>query len=389
MEGKPLKNLTAGLNEKYNIDQFRRRKKMRKLLKTALLVFLCLLLAVGVYFLVDTFRQRAVSSQTAAVDSFPINLKGEEPGGLLAVNNNLVVLGNNKILYYTPSATKQTDIVHGMATPVQTEKDGRVLTYDQNGTAWRLDHDGKLVKEAKTDNGILFGRLGNGGMIALATFADRFNTSLTVYDKEFNQKYKYNESQNYIVGFEFLSNSKGLLLEQRVEGTAIDSIVLGLDFTVSEGTEFFKAELQDTIVYTMSVQSNGTILLVTDRGVILLDQEGKQTEATPYEEKIRAVENRGSSTVIALENQQDTNKTDLLVINSDGTTKTRTTVEGIVRDLYCDRDRILLLNKEKVLVFDYSFELISSYDNAKNYSRVIRLNQDIYGMNSEYLYVVE
>lgn len=384
-----MKNSTVELNEKYNIDQFRRRKKIRHFFKLVLLVLLCLLVAGGIYFLVDAFRQKSLNSKTASVESFPVSLRGEDAFGLLAADNQLVVLGETKVLFYAPSAAKQSDIVHGMANPVQQEKDGRLLTYDQNGTAWRIDQGGKLLKEGKADNGILFGRLAKNGMVALTTFADRFNTSLVIYDKKYNQVYKYNESQNYIMGFEFLSGQKGILLEQRVTGTTIDSYLIGLDFTVSEGTEFFKLELEDTVVYTMSVKSNGTILLVTNQGIISLDQEGNATPATSYTQDIRAVENGGSNTVVALQNQQDINKTDLLVLNDDGTTKTQTTVEGILRDLYCDKDRIIMLTKNKVLVFNYGFELLSSYDNKFNYSKVIRMNQDLYAMNSETLYVVE
>lgn len=384
-----MRGSIAGQSSDYNINRYRQQKRRRQWTRRLLIFVLLIIVGLGAYMVVEEIMENQQQRNVVSSASFPISFRGEDVNQLLATTDDLVIVGGSKLFFYAPSASKEGDFVHSMANPISYVYGDKVLTYDQNSTSWRVDQDGESVKSASADNAILLGRLGPKNTTALVTYSDRYNNSLIIYDSNYDQIYKYNESSRYMVGFEFVSNTTGVVLMQTLGGTSVDSVIIGLDFTTSEDTEYFSTTLSDTIVYQMMVQDNGNILLTTDSGIVTLDADGNVVNTVELQEEVSMISQEGDYLVVALENFTDSSQTDLITVSSAGEILSRTTIDGSAWDLYCDGEGILFLTRGYVWELDYDFKTVNSYENTQSYSEVLRLNNAIFCMSSEYLYIVE
>ncbi len=383
-----MSNSTSTPSNTYDIDRYRRAKKRKKLINRLLLVVLALVVVGLVYCIVETIIQTAQAEKGGGTH-FPVSLTGEDPIDLLATQHGLLVVGEDKLLGYTNSAKKDLDLVHNMTEPVCVCVKDRVLTYDQEGYAWQVSKGNEVLYSQTTENQIIFGRMYDNGMVALATFEDRFYGSIIVYSKDFQQIYKYSDSQNFITGFEFLSRNKGLLIAQTVSGITIDTVLTGLDFTKDEETKYFTTTLEDTVVYAARPLSDGGALLVTSQGIMHMASDGSTTTTETLDGDLRAVSNDGSLLVVATENLQDINCTDLYVINSGGSIAAQTTVPSVLQDLYCDKSEIVCLDHDFVWVYDYGLSEKGVYQNDASYTQAVRYGGGLYGMSSELLQPIE
>ncbi len=373
----------------YDINRFRRRQQVRSWMRNGLMGLMGLMIAGGIFLAINRLvSDDGIAEIVTSTVTFPIDLDGEDVQEVEVYDNTLLLLGNSHLLEYSGAGARLQNTAHNMGAPAVQIDGDKLLLYDQNGTTY-LTYENNETVEGQTDQEILLGRLGPQNTMAFVTFEERFNAGLTVYNHTGEQIYQYNESHNYIMGFEFLSASRGVLLQQSLNGIAIDTTLIGLDFNVSEGTEFFQATLSNTVVYEMLVQSNNTILLVTDKGVFLYNDQGELLQETAYDQTIRDIDVNGDRVVLALENLEDVNKTDLVVIAKDGTEELQTTIDQIVMDIYCVGSRMVVLTKEDVIEFTFSFDLVNSFDNNRSYTSVCKLGPTIYAINNDYLFRVD
>ncbi len=370
---------------KYDIDKYRRKKKRKKLYMYMLIGLLVLIVLTAIFFIVETVMQNSKAAQENK-GTFPISIKGEEPFELSVVKRDLLVTGGSKMIFYQMDAEKDGEIVHGLANPVVKTSKDRVLSYDEGGYVVRLDNKNGNVSTLKTQTQILFCEISDDGYIAVATFEERFNAAITIYNDDFDQLYKYNESKYYVTGFDFISKQKGVLVMQTTTGAELSSVIYGLDFTKDENTEYFQKTLDGEIVYSAESKSNGNIGLVTANGFILLDKNGEEIQRHSYTNTVRFISDEQSDTVLALENIIDSSDTDVFVWSADGEELGSVTIPATVIDIFCDEEGILILDKNSIYVYDYSLNLLSTLENSDNCVEVARLAGDIYGMNSDYLY---
>lgn len=383
-----MSSSTSTPNNTYDIDRYRRAKKRKKIFNRTLLVVLVLIVLGFLYCIAETIIQTA-EAEKSMEGKFPVSLTGEDPTDFLTVNNGLMIVGDDKLLGYSSSAKKQADLVHNMSKPVAAAVGERVLAYDCEGYSWQVSRGNEVLFSQTVENQIILGRMHSSGTLAIVTFADRFYGSVTVYSSDFQQIYKYSESQNYLTGFEFLDKRKGLLISQTVSGLSIDTVLTGLDFTKDEDTKLFTTTLEGTVVYRAMVQKNGSALLVTDQGILLMKADGSVTTTETFESDLRFVSTEGTSLVVAAADPADVNWTLLSVIGSDGKIAAQTTVHSIVQDLYCDSTGVVYLDRDHVVTLDYTLAETGVYTNAGSYIQVVRYRGNLYGMSTEAICLVQ
>jgi len=383
-----LSNSTSTPSKTYDLDYYRRLKKRKRLFNRLLVLLLVLTVLLFVYCIAETIIIKA-EAEREDLGRFPISLTGEEPTDLLAGENMMFVLGDDKILGYSSSARKEADIVHNMSHPAFMVQKDRLFTYDTQGYSWQVSVDQEVLHSEVTTNQIIDACMNENGQVAVLTFEDRFYGSLSVYNKEFSCIYKYSESQNYITGFEFLDDRHGLLVAQTLSGLSIDSVLTGLDFTKDTETKMFTTVLEDTLVYAVKVQDNGGAVLVSDRGIHYMDPDGAVTATVLFQTKLRFINNDGLTPVVAIENMEDVNHTTLYAIDKDGSISDVTTVDSILTDLYCDSTGVVYLDHDRIVTLDYHLNQTGIYQNTAAFVQVVRYRGNLFGMSTELLSTVD
>lgn len=371
--------------EKYNIDKYRQQQNRKRIIKKALVIFVILLIGVVIAFVIEELIQKNAHIVDSGVQ-FPINLKGVHPTSLQTSSQGLIVTGETEHFFYNLGAQKDNSRKHGLSNPVVKVQDNKIMTYDQGGRTVRLEtRNGLLYNPLETQEQILFAELSETDYIAMATFEDRYNGSLTIYNHNMEQIYKYKDSQSYMMAFDFIDNQRGILATQQVKDGNFNTIIYGLDFHKKKETEFLKLEIPNMMVYDVKVLSNESIQVVGDIGLITLDKKGEIINTYTYQNDIRFIWDGSRNYILALENIVDANDTDILIFSNEGEVKSQAKINGEAIDVFCDGNQIVLLDKNNIYEYNTSLELLNTYPNLNKYVEIAVYGGKIYGMSSERL----
>lgn len=375
-------------SEKYDIEKYRKKKKRKQLFRRLLIIGGVLIVALVVYCIFEAISQNS-SFFSDEENEFPVSLQGVNPSEFLTTSQGLVVVGESDNLFFDANAQREGMRKHGFSIPVAQSSGNKVLTYDQGGKTFQVDtKSGQFHEPVEMDNQILFCKMDESGYIAVATFEDRFNGSLTVFDDSFRQIYQYRESQYYISAFDFINSQRGVMAVQTVENGDFKTIVYGLDFHRESKTEFFQTEIPGMMVLDLAVQDNGNIQVIGDREITTLDSNGEILNTHTFQNQVRLLWNQDGVLALALENMVDSNETDIILMSEDGTLKAQTKVNSVVLDIYCCDDQVLVLDKNNIYEYDSELQLVNTFPNQQGFTEIAVYNHEIYGISSEVLDVI-
>ncbi|MGI5959160.1 MAG: DUF5711 family protein [Massiliimalia sp.] len=375
-------------SEKYDIEKYRKKKKRKQRFKKLGIAAGVILVLLLIYCIFEAVSQNS-SFFSDETNEFPVSLQGVNPSEFSVTSQGLVVTGESDNLFFSANAKKEAIRKHGFTLPVVQTVGNKVLTYDQAGKTFRVDTKGGQFHEpVEMDNQILFCKMDDSGYIAAVTFEDRYNGSLTIFDDSFDEIYKYNESQYYITAFDFINSQKGVMAVQTAENGTFKTIVYGLDFHKKSKTEFFKTEIDDMMTLDIAVQDNGNIQVIGDRQITTLDKQGEILNTHTFQNDIRLLWNQDDMLVLGLENMVDSNETDIVIMEDDGTLKAQTKVNSVLIDIFCCDDQVLLLDKNNIYEYDDQLQLVNTFPNSQGFTEIAAYNHQIYGISSETLDVV-
>lgn len=375
-------------SEKYDIEKYRKKKKRKQLFRRLLIIGGVLIVALVVYCIFEAISQNS-SFFSDEENEFPVSLQGVNPSEFLTTSQGLVVVGESDNLFFDANAQREGMRKHGFSIPVAQSSGNKVLTYDQGGKTFQVDtKSGQFHEPVEMDYQILFCKMDESGYIAVATFEDRFNGSLTVFDDSFRQIYQYRESQYYISAFDFINSQRGVMAVQTVENGDFKTIVYGLDFHRESKTEFFQTEIPGMMVLDLAVQDNGNIQVIGDREITTLDSNGEILNTHTFQNQVRLLWNQDGVLALALENMVDSNETDIILMSEDGTLKAQTKVNSVVLDIYCCDDQVLVLDKNNIYEYDSELQLVNTFPNQQGFTEIAVYNHEIYGISSEVLDVI-
>lgn len=374
-------------NDLYNIDKYRRKKKTRSIIKKAIIAIFILAILSLVYFTIEGIRQK-INSQKTDNASFPIELRGEEPSDLAIIDGQIVVLGKSKNIFYGENAKKTGEIVHRNVNPVVKISGKRVLTYELNGYNFRVDNGDKEVGAIKLDNKILFAQISSNGYVAVVTFENRFNSTLTIYDSGLNQIYKYSENTKYMTYFNFISNKKGIITMQTTQDGKSSSVIRVLDFEKEKDTVYLEKQYIGEVIYK-TYYKDEKIYIYTDKACVILDDKGTELNRFQYEGELSYMEHIDGKSIILLKDIVQHGKINVFILDEENKQVATNSFIGEVKDVYCTNDSILILTYDNIIKYDYKLKQIYSLDNNSGYSHIANINDNLYAINSEYLYKIE
>ena len=194
----------------YDIEEYRRKKKARtirnRIITGVVVVFLLAITYAGVYFyqnydlqdLIENAKDTTqVDDNTTLGENFPVSLSGIQPISLTSSGYDLILLTSDEEMFYN-SGNAGHHFIHRFTNPVIKEVDGRVLTYDRGGYAYRIDSSSGLHLSDRTDNIILTATISDKKSYAFVTKEQRYAGSVTVFSKSNEEILKWYSASEQI-----------------------------------------------------------------------------------------------------------------------------------------------------------------------------------------------
>lgn len=374
--------------------KLRKKKKRKKRLITFLIV--ALLIAViailGTYFsrrgnigdLEDT-NSTAEKDTSIAANGFPISLGGNNPLDITGCGKNILLLTKNNLISVSESGKQIYSVHHGYSNPVMTASSKRVLTYDLGGYQFRLDTAKSAIGTKKLTEPIALGAVSNDGHVAIVTQTERYSVSLKIYDSALQEMFSWNVTDKIITAIDFNNRSNACVVSAlSVQDGSADSKIYELSFQAKK--EVFETTLEDCMAISVDYKANGTIGIVTDTAVYLLDSSGKMKSESIYSGKLLLHSNTSSdSVVVLLEDTQNTRNTRVLRIDENGNTAASTEISESAVDAKAADDYLLVLGEDRVTVFDNNLQQIKTVQTGTNPLRTVLLNQKGYILSASQL----
>lgn len=380
-----------------DIEAYRKLRKKKKR-KKRLITFLIVAVLIAVIAILGTYFSRSGntgdlentnSTDNAntgiAANGFPISLGGNNPLDITGCGKNILLLTKNSLISVSEQGKQIYSAHHGYSNPVMTASSRRVLTYDLGGYQFRLDTAKSAVGSKKLTEPITLGAVSNDGHVAIVTQTERYSVSLKIYDSALQEIFSWNVTDKVITAIDFNSRNNACVVSAlSVQDGSANSKIYELSFQSKK--EVFETTLEDCMAISVDYKANGTIGIVTDTAVYLLDSSGKMKSESIYSGKLLLYSNASSDSVtVLLEDTENTRNTRVLLIDDNGNTAASTEIAEQAVDVKAADDCLLILSEDTVTVFDKKLQQIKTVETGTNPLRTLLLHQKGYILSASQL----
>lgn len=355
-----------GSGQIYDINAYRRKKKLQKLSHRLIALFSALTLlgavAAVLYFyqnydleeLAQTVKSGGEETQVVTGHSFPVAMNGVNPVALSKVGSGIVLLTGEETLFFDSSGSASYNFIHQFTNPVVKSGGGRLLTYDRGGYGFRIDSESGLHYNARMENTILTGTIGRKLSYALAVSESRYAGSVAVYEKSNKELLRWYSVSDQILDLDFTYDGSYLAVAAVgfADGDVVGKIYL-LDLKDPTGAEAAVYSFPGSLPLAVDCKKNGSIHLICDNAVGVVDPDGNTVS-----EEISASLNdyyfTDTDTVLLT---SDTGGISFSMIKMDSSGQRQSVqVRGSGLDVVTDGDSVYVLEKNVIQRFDRTLE---------------------------------
>ena len=388
----PRQPQKSGQGNTYDINAYRRKKKLQKLRNRLLAIASALTLVaaviVGIYYYqnydIDQLAQTVKSGGDTTVvtdSSFPVAMNGVTPVSLSKVGSGVVLLTDEETIFFDGNGASRYNFNHQYTNPVIKSGGGRLLTYDRGGYGFRIDSESGLHYNSRMENTILTGAIGRKLDYAIATTESRYAGSVTVYSKSNKELLRWYSVTDQIVDLSFSYDGNSLAVGTIGFG---DGDVTGRVYLLD-----LKNPEEEAIVYTFSgvlpvaidYKKNGTVHLLCDNSLAMIDKGGA-TLTVDLSQPTGYYFTDTASIVMT----SDTSGLSFSLISIDSTgEKYSVQVRGSGLDVAADGSNIYVLQKSSVQRFDSELELLEQMSIGSDIFALEASEGGVYLLSASYL----
>ncbi len=201
------------MEERNNINKFRKKRARQKLLLrlgiVVLIVLVIVLVIINWSSIIAPFKDAALD---VGEGGFPVELPGSAGYTLDELGENFYLLTDTYIYTYNSEGAKITDEQHGFQNPVSQANDKRVVVYDKNGKGFKLYSRTGEVFSNEVEDSIVFASIGNDERSAVITTSTRYSNYLYVFNGEGKQIFRWASPDYKIMQTEFSKDDKSIFV---------------------------------------------------------------------------------------------------------------------------------------------------------------------------------
>ena len=189
-----------------NHSSLQRQKKVLSVLRVLMIVLVILL----VLFVFARLLSQDGDSQTltAAGGNYIYEISSDAVLDMQSCNGGLAILTTNAVIYVNRSGSSSYYHAHSYSMPAMCVSGDKVLLYDRGGTNYRIENEGGTLYESTAQQPIITASFGARGNYALALKSDTAQSSLLVYDRQYELTFQWQCASEYIISIALSPNGK-------------------------------------------------------------------------------------------------------------------------------------------------------------------------------------
>ena len=355
------------MDERYDINKYRAKtKRKRSLVK--LIVFV--LITAALIIVVINWRSilapfKDIGSKTGE-GGFPINLAGGANYVMGEMGENFWLLTDTYLYTYNENGAQLSDKQHGLQNPVCTANGKRALVYSKNGKDMRVYSKSSEVFSKSFEDSIVFAKMGTDERSAVVTTSSRYFNYLCVLNSEGKQIFRWASPDEKIMQVCFGDGDRYVYVSAVGEknGTLSSSV---MKFDVSGGeSELWRTSVGNSVSYSLEKCPDGVYTVTPNGAYLINDATGEITASNSYTKEISGI-TETDGIRITLFRDQVSNGEIVDAYNDVLEPSAALSLEDLTAFDVCD-NRLYILRKNKLTVYDAGLQEIITYDLDDEYS---------------------
>ena len=354
----------------------RKEHKRKKLLKRLLIVFVLLGIAAAVFALrgkwlpklkgiFDKPHGLIVNDGKLAAGNFPLTLSDNGTAKLYICDDMFVSVDDSAAKFYDISGNLINTVQHTLAHPSACVSGKKMLIYENGGNSFELLNVKGEIYKKKLDDTLLLAAF-EDDLIAVVTSTVKYDSSLTVYDTEGNEIYKW-ASNKRIMSLDINDDGSGCFISTFTsENGQTKSTVTELDFS-SEGETMNSKEL-DTLVLSVQKNASNDIWAIGDTRLYKLDKTGDVIDSFEYKGELCAYSSNERVCSVAVSSVRR-GASQLMIWDSDDSELTGDVevVSGRIKALICNDENVFMLSEHSAECYDFNAQLTATAAVSNDY----------------------
>lgn len=359
--------------------KIKKELRRRTLIVRFAIVILILLILMAVFFLVRAIVQNSASNQRSL--SFPISTQDDAPLDIHVSGDWIVLTDSGDATFYSQDASRYTTLQHGCSRPVSVGAGDKLLTYDQGGYTVKLDDSGGNIRTVTADNTILFCAVEDDGAFAVATTESRYRGSISIYNRNGSEIYKWSSAENYIMAAAFVNSGEMIVATVNVENA--DYVTQIYRLRTDQDQEEYLTSLSGVLPLSLAIKG-GNIQLVAQQGVYTMDGQGTLLNTYSFSGPLCALGGlEEGDLLVATQDATDPNASHLAVLDASGAATAQMDVEQAVLDVYSSGDGLVYLTSDSIVLTDSALTVQHQYENNRSYNQAVRLGNICYVIGTD------
>ena len=262
------------MEDRNNINEFRKKTKQRKFLfrlsVIVLIALTALLVAINWGKIIAPLKDAALD---VGVGGFPVDLPGSTGYKMDKLGENFFLLTDTYLYTYNNEGANIASIQHGFQNPVSTSADKRLMIYDRGGKGIKFYSKTSEVYSKTLDDTIVFAQMGNKERCAVVTTSTRYFNFLYVFNGEGRQIFRWSSPENKIMQVCFSDDDSTLYASVLGEENGELSLsIIRINIDAESDNIVWQTYIGSEITYSLEYTSGG-IYAVTGGGSVLLDKD--------------------------------------------------------------------------------------------------------------------
>lgn len=387
-------------NENINLLYFNKndsktinKKRLVGFIILALIILLVIILYV-VYAANEDFRKyldlNVLNKDIEENNLKTIEIEDYDKSNIFAFSKYIAILKNNSLVTYSSSGKKEVENKIEISNPIINSNGKFLMIAEQNSSKAYLLSDNTIKWEKDLEGSITRISVNSNGYSALILSGTAYKSVVILFDDSGNELFRTYLSSTIAVDISISDDNKYLsVAEVNTSGTLIQSNIKIIS------VEKAKLEPSEAIVYTYNAPSNSLILNIKYQNktklvcaydneihVIKDNQDAKIADIDTKKEKITfsSIELNNHIVKNIEENAGLFNTTTIVkIMNSTSQKESIYKFEGVIKELYCNNNKIALNLGSEVHFIDTNGWLIKKYTSGKEIRKIV-MTDDIAGI---------
>lgn len=363
-----------------------RFKKKKHKIRRWVFVLLIVLIAIFLYSYRDNLTPDGLYISvsdffvgTSGESKFPIKIDGTTVKSAGMMGSNIALLTDTCYKIYSKNGHELVNHQHGYSNPAMVVTNKKSVVFDRGGKNLVVYSRYKNEFEIKSEYAIVTADMNEHGNLAVVTGTRGYIAELDIYDKNYNNIFKWYCAENYIIDVSLSPDGKKAAVSLfNAENGQVKSSIYVFEFDKNE--PLAKNTYKGTSFFSVVWQNDDAITAIGDDRTLFFNGNGKQTKEYNYNgRELRAYSGKTNNNIVLILSRYGLGRqSDMLGFNYTGVQAANATLDYEVKSVDVDNNGITVLGGNKVMLFDNNMKLVGENDSPVDASIVLKSERNAY-----------